>query len=222
MSYQCWSSKKYGHTKLTDYRKYYQSGVFEGEVAAFVHFRRYLLKVLRSLMHHVQRNGYSVCPKLEHSAIDIVYDMSDSARAKCTLLLILNLAKPEWIPVGCNDILVNHVVCFRRRENICTNHSDTNISYICQRTSILYKGWCYLFFPGKSKVSFLVSIISTCRNLNLIDVLEDDTSLDMYSILYEAISFKNINFVILEWNKHENCITFMGKYTAKSGWKKSL
>ena len=51
------------------------------------------------------------------------YITSNTNSEQCTLLLLLNLAKPQWIPVGCHDKLVNHVVCFAKKEDSNNSHT---------------------------------------------------------------------------------------------------
>ena len=188
------------HNKLPDYKVYFQSGVYEGEssnsilLLAFVRFQYKLTGLC-------PKNNYSICP-LEDVATSLVTKypslVSNKNSEQCTLLVLLNLAKPQWIPVGCHDKLVNHVVCFAKKEYSNNNHTlDTNKTYVCKRTSILYKGWCFVFFACVSKACTISSIISTCEKLNLFNVFDDEKSLNLLNVIYEAISLHNIYFAVL-------------------------
>ena len=61
-----------------------------------------------------------------------------------TLLLLSNLAYPQWISISCNDAILNHVVCFKRFRINATNFTS-NIGWVCSKDSISYVGNCYLF-----------------------------------------------------------------------------
>ena len=200
MSYQCWSTMHHYHNKLPDYKVYFQSDIYEGEssnsilLLAFVRFQYKLTGLC-------PKNDHSICP-LEDVTTSLVtkypYITSNTNSEQCTLLLLLNLAKPQWIPVGCHDKLVNHVVCFAKKEDSNNSHTlGTSKTYICKRTSILYKRWCFVFFACVSKACTISNIISTCGKLNLFNVFDDEKSLNLLNVIYEAISLHNIYFAVL-------------------------
>ena len=57
-------------------------------------------------------------------------------------MLLTNLADPEWITVGCNELITNHVICFWKEAKKKKNRSTKNpYSEMC----VLHNDTCYLF-----------------------------------------------------------------------------
>ena len=146
------------------------------------------------------QNLYSICPledRATHVITKSINTVSNINNKQCTLLLLLNLAKPEWIPVGCHDKLVKYVVCFSKTEYSNKDHVlDTVKTVICERTSILYKDECFLFFPCQSQPCTISRIITGCRNLDLFNVFDDEESLDFFTVIYGSMSLQNIYFAV--------------------------
>ena len=61
----------------------------------------------------------------------------------CTAMLLTNLTDPEWITVGCNESITNHLMCFwKEAKKKKINQSTKNIyNEMC----VLHNDTCYLF-----------------------------------------------------------------------------
>ena len=122
-------------------------------------------------------------------------------RKQCTLLILLNLAQPQWLSVDCNTKLMSHVVCFSTKQIIKEKKEVSNFGqmFICATTAILYKKWCYFFFEyDKSSGN---NILPTCRNKGLSNILEDDSiALELFGIIAEALGEIGLNFAAINKN----------------------
>lgn len=69
---------------------------------------------------------------------------------QCTLLLLVNLAEPEWISVDCSTKLLYDILCVVRKKNRADN-GLMNLKGVRQKTVcpwqyLLNRGKCYIFF----------------------------------------------------------------------------
>ena len=201
MTYQCWFNISSQGINLPDYKLYFQSDIYKEKVKISLSLKA-LVFTLRILNRTTPcpKNVYSICP-LEDRAIHLITKtintVSNKKNKQCTLLLLLNLAKPEWIPVGCHDKLVKDVVCFSKTEHSNQDRVlNTVKTVICNRTSILYKGECFLFLPCQSQPCTISSIITGCRNLDMFNVFDNEESLDLFTVIYGSMSLQNIYFAV--------------------------
>ena len=71
----------------------------------------------------------------------------------CTLMLLSNLAEPEWISISCSERLLFFVLCVKENKTADKNSltfKTTDLSYWCNRTDILVKGNCFSFIWGRN------------------------------------------------------------------------
>ena len=228
MSYQCWSNEDDNNTKLPDYKVYFQSDIYENKQKDTLEFYYFLAatRKLFNLKSLCPRNLYSICPQEDRAAQSVTnsqYLTSNTSNKQCTMLLLLNLAKPQWITIGCHDKLVKQVVCSYKKEHSSDSHVlITSKRHICERTSVLYKGWCFLFFPCTSSSCTISKIIATCRNLNLLNVFQDEISLDLFTVIQESISIQNIYFAVLNKEMMKLNYFYAKRNTAISRQKGSI
>ncbi len=92
------------------------------------------------------------CPCLKHLktwAMKTIYP-SFGANQNCTLMLLTNVAQPEWISVSCNEKLLSHVFCVQesaRGPNIDLSVGVANIFHLktCSHSVILLENKCHIF-----------------------------------------------------------------------------
>ncbi len=86
--------------------------------------------------------------------------------AKCTLMLMANLAEPEWLPVNCWQELVNDVLCETRpRDQLAAPVSGMNSTILsCPPSSIRTDNMCFLFMWLSSKSPNISSISNLCKH----------------------------------------------------------
>ena len=67
----------------------------------------------------------------------------------CAAMLLTNLADPEWITVGCNDPITNHVICLfeneKKKRKTKVKKINKAQSKIYNKRCILHYDMCYLF-----------------------------------------------------------------------------
>ena len=201
MSYQYWSNVNFGKFGLPEYRKYHTSHVYE-ELS-----RNFLLNTCGVLLVLKNPNSFCKTEELIYStdiySHHILYPVL-TARKQCTLLLLMNLAQSQWVSVDCNTKVVNHAVCFSRKQTINGKERVVNLekSLICAKVSILYKKWCYFFFHCK-KCS-MRNILSTCRDKGLSSILDNDSmALELFSVISESLGEIFCNFAVIDKNKEK-------------------
>ena len=100
----------------------------------------------------IQANRCPVMAKLQHQAINRV--QPDKAEYNvCTLMLMTNLAEPQWISVSCSLPLLSIVMCLIDKANMTKgmqikvnqNAENTKNTYFCANHHIMINTTCYHF-----------------------------------------------------------------------------
>ena len=97
---------------------------------------------------------FSVCPPLvaqETNTHTFLYS-NMSKNKTCTVMLLFNLAKPDWISITCDNKILNHIFCYLYQGNVA-NHNSSSINIqntkdhtICSKFHMLYKQICVNFY----------------------------------------------------------------------------
>ena len=198
MSYQCWSNVNFGRLGLPEYKKYHTSHVYEQLT------RDFLVYMWTS---QCLKNTNSFCKTVEPIYSTEIYNHHilypiSTVRKQCTLLLLLNLAQPQWVSVDCNTNLINHVVCFSRKKNTNRKGNVANSQNLltCEKPSILYKKSCYFFFQCE-KCS-LKNIYSTCRKKGLSNIMESDSMAhELFSVISQSVGEIDCDFATINKKK---------------------
>ena len=64
---------------------------------------------------------------------------------QCALMMLFNLATPEWISVDCNRRFLYHTVCFMDNGTQIVKEINSLQEQTCVKEAVLIKGQCYLF-----------------------------------------------------------------------------
>ena len=99
---------------------------------------------------NARKDGTTRCFDLKHQknkAFGSLYPNS-SSHEQCSMMLLSNLAEPEWIQIGCTEKVLVDVVCiiktnYSKTTNI-NNHVNEN-GLICPINAISKDTRCYLF-----------------------------------------------------------------------------
>ena len=68
---------------------------------------------------------------------------------KCTIMLLSNLARPEWVSVSCHQKIIGDVLCFTRSNlNFPTNMTVEAHLVVFESPFVFINGKCYSFFWG--------------------------------------------------------------------------
>ena len=98
----------------------------------------------------IQANRCPVMTKLQHHAINAVQN-AKAEKNVCTLMLLTNLAEPQWVSVSCSLTLLPIVICFMDKRNgdkdikIDKNAENTKRIYFCKNHHIMINTTCYNF-----------------------------------------------------------------------------
>ena len=135
------------------------------------------------------KSFHSSCLDLEwlkHEAMGSIYpDVSGTKR--CTMMLLSNLAEPEWISVSCTNRLLTDILCMTKRLDKSTfqhNGIQHNLNKSCSIESLIWKNNCYLFlwyeFHPKN------DLLHKCRHygMNYLDLF----NISQFQFLFDAIS----------------------------------
>ena len=92
------------------------------------HYERDLIKYSCHTKVFIHRTQFisKICPNLTSVKMSAKTDMHPLylRRKTCTLMLLSNLAEPDWISISCKEKLLNFIVCTKK--TITTNSFDIN------------------------------------------------------------------------------------------------
>ncbi len=108
---------------------------------------------------------------------------------KCTMLLVVNLAQPDWVSVNCRLSVLSHAVCFTSRNQTDTIQNNWQVSkFLCSKMEILFKTKCYVLLWLKSNNTLVATFCNRNGKYRIHNKDEQlfyqilfSTSLDMFS-----------------------------------------
>ena len=75
--------------------------------------------------------------------------MQSQTKKQCTLLLLTNLAEPQWVSIKCSDRIIGDIMCMISKNiNITTNISLEADLIVFKNLCVFITGKCYLFSWG--------------------------------------------------------------------------
>ena len=116
---------------------------------------------------------------------------------QCTILLLSNLAHPQWISVECDQKNLSHVICatYLQRQNVSTIIAPLGLS--CPSSAMTKDGRCYKFVWFDGRVRTCTSVGQIClknqMNIKLINYVHS------LKFLYETLDQENL--VLLSYCK---------------------
>lgn len=142
---------------------------------------------------------------LFHNVLEgLANQLQPSVTQLCTMMLVLNLAQPDWMSVDCELPLLSHVVCFSAKNN--TAHrtvSHENNQPNCRQVEILYLGLCYHLVWI---VAHTTSIVDTSPGVDI------ESRTTVFHHILNSTGVKSLNFVT-------TLPSFVvGYFTISKGW----
>ena len=137
----------------------------------------------------------------------------------CSLLMLSNLAYPEWISINCNEAILTHIVCVKDIIKTLDENDDVSITATkkyCGRSAFLHNGSCYLFtwFDGFTRT--FSDLNDMCRDMNMINYnLQNTAVFKRFTFIFTA--FNVPSFTILSKSAIDNFITL---YVFEKYWLK--
>ncbi len=131
---------------------------------------------------------------------------------RCTLVLLSNLAEPDWIQINCTEQLLAHGLCSSSGQTLFSKDSDDlegqfDASSIetgrngkivhCPPGNVLTENLCHLFIWNYR--SETVNVYDTCQKLKMMDFSPENISTFQY--IFEAV---NVQFPSIVFPHHSN------------------
>ena len=98
-----------------------------------------------------------ICPPsvgIKHLAKEKLHGTCMNNR-QCTIMLLLNLAEPDWVSMKCNLKLLHNIICMKNNmkldkiqrvdKNFYTNFKKIQDKYVCSQKQIILDDKCFAF-----------------------------------------------------------------------------
>ena len=115
--------------------------------------------------------------------------LQPSDESLCTMLLVLNLAEPQWVQVPCSQPLLHTVICSKRRQqevNILPQIHKPD----CPKYAVLIQSTCYIFLKLSSAENVLKTSIQSCSRYNMVPSIIRNIS--QFQTIFTAIELKTL------------------------------
>ena len=126
-------------------------------------------------------------------SFEVLQPSSESSK-QCVMLLVLNLAEPQWIQVPCYQPLLYTTVCSKRRRqkvNITQQLGQPN----CPKYSILINSTCYIFLhlTSRSTTNIQTTVHLNCKKYSMVPSVLDKTF--KFETIFTAIEFTRLSLL---------------------------
>ena len=99
----------------------------------------------------IRQSKANRCPVMTDLQNQEIHELEPQNKNSCTLMLLTNLAEPQWISVPCSAALLPVALCVidkaetkKSKQNI----ENANDIYFCPKTLIMINKTCYNFLWG--------------------------------------------------------------------------
>ncbi len=118
----------------------------------------------------------------------------------CYMILLSNLAYPEWLPAGCDKPLSPNVLCTKEDSNVMVSYSkDTSVSLGCYGFHVTQNKTCFYFFhkntsfihtshKEKHRREMKSKICQATWNVSNSDLLELHSNTKQHLVVFQAIN----------------------------------
>ena len=129
--------------------------------------------------------------EVQQESLKELYPQKSKA-GRCTVLLIPNLAYPQWVSVICDIFLIPHVVCFKyNNTQYMLNPQSSQL--LCYGQTILKDNYCYKFIWFHGRDMSLSQVREQCKQIAKdIQVI---TNIKQFHFIFDAVN--NPQFIIL-------------------------
>ena len=139
--------------------------------------------------------------------------LQPSDESLCTMLLVLNLAEPQWVQMPCSQRLLHTVICSKRRKQ------EVNIlpqihKLDCPKYAILIQSTCYIFLKLSSAVDVYKTSIQSCSRYSMVPSIIRNISL--FQTIFTAIELKTLFLLSI----HPLNLDRMNLFTFEKFWMK--
>ena len=99
-----------------------------------------------------------ILSKLQEKASEIIYPNVHHSE-KCTIMIVSNLAEPDWMQISCQEKLSLNVLCTERKmkQAVHQQNFEKAKDEFCQTGSFSLRGDCYLlsWYQNSSNVCYI-------------------------------------------------------------------
>ncbi len=194
VTYQSWQNTYY-HSHVPSLLKYHTRHVSES--ISVSHFSHECVRSGRTSLCYSNENA-SYLLELHTTAKNILQPSHDPQK-QCTLLLMYNLAEPQWISIDCYNFSLSHIVCTKNQDELKTDlHFNDVGKKICSREEIFSEDNCLLFFCLNKNFYKKQYLVSTCSRLNKYPLLATPMVINhTLQNIFHAIESSSTRFVVL-------------------------
>ena len=169
ISYQCWTNKNYGLNNVEKYQKiigceFPGVSILSGTVCDLPQVQNKL-------------------NKLKANTKKMLFP-SISGVTQCTMIILSNLAYPQWISVKCSEAVLPNVICFRSDNLTRKNFLSPNIKKECGDLHTTIHDMCYKFVWFNGTYMTIHMIEHECK-MNRMDLSSVQHG-HMFNFLFEA------------------------------------
>ena len=120
----------------------------------------------------------------------------------CNMMLLLNLAEPDWVSIPCDKNLLRYTLCYKDKPLTKTGMEKTNDYLVCSKGHTLAKRNCYVFLwsPGIHNTKYFIEEFKArpvkLENISFFKNILDATSLRNDYPIFLIQKDKNFAYVI--------------------------
>ena len=168
VSFQSWTNYNYGQRNITSF-----------EERVYVSYNDYILLKDSNDIERVKYYSTStIYPLLDH----------------CTLLLVSNLAYPQWVSVDCYKPILHHIICALKETGGALRNKEENPDILsCSNMTVKHNNTCYKFKWFNNTTESNQSFYEKCKIHKMTPV--SITNLHNFNFILEATSI--VSFKVL-------------------------
>ena len=204
VAYQCWSNYNYGQlcnvshnnglvpydgqVTISNYRKLYDDK--ETYNVYRIMCNLYDFMKWSTCIYATESNGLMM---IKENTTNHLYPVVTASK-QCTVLLLSNLAYPQWISIDCDQLRLNHVVCFM--EDVKNNTKIIEVSpslSACPNLTVINKNSCYLFVWFSGQTADTNQLLHICYRNHMMPM--NVKQIKYLKFIYEVINQKGFNIL---------------------------
>ena len=115
--------------------------------------------------------------------------LQPSDESPCTMLLVLNLAEPQWVHVPCSQSLLHTVICSKRQVQEVNSLPQIH-KLDCPKYTVLIQSTCYIFLKLSSAADVHKMSTQSCSRYSMVPSIIRNISL--FQTIFTAVELKTL------------------------------
>ena len=137
---------------------------------------------------YISLKNTTAIKKVKISSSNTIYPLVNH----CTLLLVSNLAYPQWVSVDCCKPVLHHIICLINEKIKPVNNKKEN-HLRCSNITVKHNSTCYLFRWFNDVTSSRQSFYDKCKIRKIMPLTITD--LHKFSFILDGTSAVKLNFL---------------------------